>query len=1211
MPETSFLHLPSASRSAATHWNFPLGLPGFRFADLNRVRRLMALDQAFRDDLAHDDPALAAKLEAARKEGKGAEHTPELSDLLVAVGRHVDRFIAKLFKIEAAVEAMNGETHDDGAIYRCKREFLDRRVLKSPPSPAEVAALDPVELEFAYREVVAEVLEPSALTADPERELAETTLRLLARKEAARKLQPEVAAACEEQLVRIADWMRALAFHPSLKARRRGFASFVTPEKLDFDELVPRVFPKIELPMLFEGPEEHRRRRDGFNLTDPRMTPREALREMHYCIICHPREKDSCSRGFIEPNGKAKQNPLGIPLEGCPLDEKISEAHLLKREGHGIGALAMIMADNPLCAGTGHRICNDCMKGCIYQKQTPVNIPQIETSILTEVLKLPYGFEIYALLSRWNPLNLRRPAPLPYNGKKVLVVGLGPAGYSLAHHLLNEGFGVVGIDGLKIEPLSVRMRGAKRRVPQPIQDIGEVIGPLDRRTILGFGGVSEYGITVRWDKNFLDINYLVLMRRKKFALYDGVRFGGTLTLEDAWSLGFDHVAICAGAGRPTLVNMKNNLARGMRQASDFLMGLQATGIYRKNSLGNLQVQLPAVVIGGGLTAIDTATELQAYYVVQAEKTLDRHERLAARIGEEAIRKRFDDEEWATLQTWLKHGRAIRAERAAAAAAGREPDFNRLVRAWGGVTIAYRKRLQDSPAYRLNHEEVAKALEEGIWFAECLSPTECVVDERGQAQALRCEVQEQTGGKWRGTGKVVELPARSIMIAAGTHPNTIYQKEHPGAFKLDADGEFYQAHIKKVENGQAKLVPAAPEEGGAFLTSYDRDGKHVSFFGDAHPKYAGNVVKAMASAKHGFRAIADLFRPEIDRLDPEHQPEREREWVLSVAELDKQLTAEVVDAFRLTGNIVEVIVRAPLAAKNFEPGQFYRLQNYETRAEEVLGFRLTMEGIALTGAWVDKEQGLLSLIVLEMGGSSRLCALLEPNEKVVLMGPTGEPTEIPENQTVLLLGGGLGNAVLFSIALACKAKGNRVIYFAGYKKGDDLFKRHEIEKACDVVVWAVDVGHPIEARRPQDKSFVGNIVEAMEAYASGKLGDTPIPLEDSQRVIAIGSDRMMGAVRLALEGRLAHRFPKKPAAIGSINSPMQCMMKEICAQCLQRHIDPETKKESFVFSCTNQDQFLSRVDFAHLASRLRQNSTAEKLTSLWIDHLFTARLVQQV
>ncbi len=50
-----------------------------------------------------------------------------------------------------------------------------------------------------------------------------------------------------------------------------------------------------------------------------------------------------------------------------------------------------------------------------------------------------------------------------------------------------------------------------------------------------------------------------------------------------------------------------------------------------------------------------------------------------------------------------------------------PNLIGLMNSWGGVTIAYRRRLIDSPSYTLNHEEVSKALEEGIRFAECLSP----------------------------------------------------------------------------------------------------------------------------------------------------------------------------------------------------------------------------------------------------------------------------------------------------------------------------------------------------------------------------------------------------------------------------------------------------------------------------------------------------------
>jgi NADPH-dependent glutamate synthase beta subunit-like oxidoreductase/NAD(P)H-flavin reductase len=1204
------LHLPSSSRSTATAWNFPLGIEGFRYADLNRVRRLMALYQVFRDELRSADPALAERYEQSCDQYARGE-SKEDSQLLIDVARHLDRFIARVFHIEKEVNALNRRTSDDKAVYEFKKRFLDRLVLKKPPAPEELAAMNTADVEFRYRERVAEILTRGEWANDPEREMAEVVLHLLNCQVTAKTSgDASESARWEEVLRAVSDWARVLAFHPELKDRRCQFASFVHPEKLDFENLVGREFNDPGLPTLFEGPAEGRRHRDGFGLTDLRMAPREALREMHYCIICHPRDKDSCSKGLREKDGSARNDPLGIELTGCPLKEKISEAHFLKREGHGIGALAVIMVDNPLCAGTGHRICNDCMKACIYQKQTPVNIPQIETSILSDVLQLPYGFEIYSLLARWNPLNLRRPFPLPYNGKNILVVGMGPAGYTLAHHLLNDGFGVAGIDGLRIEPLSVRMRGAKRRVPQPIKDIKDITGTLDRRTILGFGGVSEYGITVRWDKNFLDINYLLLMRRKKFRLYDGIRFGGTLTLDDAWKLGFDHVAICAGAGKPTLVPMKNNLLRGVRLASDFLMGLQATGAYKANSLANLQLRLPAVVIGGGLTAIDAATEMQAYYVVQAEKALDRYDRLVLKIGEEAMWAKLDEEERGIIETWLKHGRAIRAERSAAAAAGREPDFNRLVRAWGGVTIVYRKRLQDSPAYRLNHEEVIKSLEEGIRFAERLNPVECIPDAHGAVAEIRCEYQVQKDGRWQSSGEFVALPARAVMIAAGTHPNTTYNREHPGTFQLDDKGEFYRGHKVQNTGGAKQLVPVSRSEFG-FFTSYEKLGRFVSFFGDNHPHYAGNVVKAMASAKDGHPEISRVFEEEFARLKPEDQSERERNWVMFAEALDEQLVAEVVDALRLTHQIVEVVVRAPLAARNFHPGEFYRLQNYETFAEEVDGIKLTMEGIALTGAWVDRERGLISLIVLEMGGSSRLCSLLEPGEKVVLMGPTGTPTEIPHDQTVVLAGGGLGNAVLFSIALALKEKNNKVIYFAGYRAPTDLFKRHEIEKACDVVVWSTDRGPCILPARPQDRTFQGNIVEAMQAYASGQLGEQAVPLAGAQRIIAIGSDRMMGAVKDALADSLKKHFPNQPTAIGSINSPMQCMMKEICAQCLQRHVDPETKRESFVFSCFNQDQLLQAVDFTNLNTRLRQNSAAEKLTSLWIDHLFSARLVQTV
>jgi len=70
-------------------------------------------------------------------------------------------------------------------------------------------------------------------------------------------------------------------------------------------------------------------------------------------------------------------------------------------------------------------------------------------------------------------------------------------------------------------------------------------------------------------------------------------------------------------------------------------------------------------------------------------------------------------------------------------------------------------------------------------------------------------------------------------------------------------------------------------------------------------------------------------------------------------------------------------------------------------------------------------------------------------------------------------------------------------------------------------------------------------------------------------------------------------------VGSINSPMQCMLKEVCGQCLQPHEDPLTREVSLVFSCFEQDQPLDHVDFAALHQRLGQNSLREKATALWV------------
>lgn len=1223
-----------------------LGVPGFFYSDLHSPHRLKELHDVFVGSVRQSDPELLAEY-SDYKTSQGEGYKPELvSDLLIRLAPHVGVFIAKLFKVENKHEQQRRHIEEElktvflfrtKVVLKVNAKFKSRTLDEFDNTKvwSELELLrhigfgqdiDSGDLEKAISIVgceLEEIKEHYSLTDDNKKysdDDINVKVELLRKRLEANEASKEVfleslAITNNESFIEsLFAYVERWVFVAKDDKRSKSWSCFKTAKKKDFANLVEHDDRQKDGFNAWVCEEHELSHRDGFGLTDHRFNERETLYEVEHCIYCHERDTDSCSKGMRNKRSEEfKTNPLGETIIGCPLGEKISEMHIVKRQGDNIGALAMVIIDNPMCPGTGHRICNDCMRGCIYQKTEAVNIPQIETNVLTDVLSMPYGFEIYSLLTRWNPLNVKQPYALPYNGKNTLVVGMGPAGYTLSHYLLNEGFSVTGIDALKIEPLSDELVGVNGKIPQPVCDFDDLYEDLDKRMLSGFGGVAEYGITVRWDKNFLKIIYLNLIRRKTFRCFGGVRFGGTITIEDAWELGFDHIAIANGAGKPTIIDLKNNLIRGIRKASDFLMALQLSGASKSSSLANLQVRLPAGVVGGGLTAIDTTTEVLAYYPVQVEKILKRYEKLTEIHGEEFVRNVYDSEEIEILDEFLEHGREIRLERKRAVDADEKPNFVRLINKWGGVSLFYRKGIKDSPAYRQNYEEIHEALKEGIELVEGMSPLEALEDEYGALKSVKFSKLSENDGVWHKSDEEIEVPLKSMFIAAGTSPNTIYQQEFPSTFNMDK--KYFQRYEPEWSDADLpEMVPMAdiqsPKLGKpAPFTSYQKDGKFISFYGDNHPVYAGNVVKAMASAKDGYPYVVKLFEKDIKALSPQANELRLAALDKFFGKLEEQLLATVVEVNRLTPTIIEIIVHAPMQAAKFQPGQFYRVQNYEYLAPEIEGTVLASEGLALTGAWVDKDKGLVSLIALEMGSSSRLCALWQPGDPVVVMGVTGAPTETVQNKTVMLVGGGLGNAVQFSIGKAFRAAGNKVIYFAGYKNKSDVFKTNEIEAASDEVVWSVDPGadvEPIKITRPQDKTHVGNILQCIEAYATGELGDVVIPLDEVDHMIVIGSDRMMAAVKEARHGYLKDYFKPGHVAIGSINSPMQCMMKGVCAQCLCKHIDPETGEEYFVYSCSNQDQELDKVDFVNLNARLRQNTVQEKLSSLWLEYILSVK-----
>lgn len=1149
-----------------------LNLAGFNYEDLYLPERLPVLDRLFRQYLGEHDRALAQRFEEFRA---GALEAPvAVSSVITESARHLENFLVEAFGVSADRDALRTSQENDSVIQSFKNEFVKPCLKRKAQGPGDFDELD------------------GQLQAQLDQDLQDRELAVaILWKKSSQKTDTASLALLEA-------WCRLAATSEAGRMATKGWTCFNFPAKVNHLEMVPLVRMEKDAAARVMGKTEHQRRRDGFNLTDKRFSLRQAMDQVHYCVYCHSHEGDYCSKGLPDKEtGRLRTNPLGVELTGCPLGERISEAHMLKREGYTLGALAAIVIDNPLVPATGHRICNDCMKSCIYQKQDPVDIPQIETRILTDVLHWRWGFEIYFLLTRWNPLNRERPYAEPNNGLKILCVGMGPAGFNLSYHLTQAGFGVVAVDGLKIEPLPSEWVGGIDQTPNPIARVEDLFEPLDDRVMSGFGGVAEYGITIRWDKNFLKLVHLVLARNALFRVYGGVRLGGTLTLEDASELGFDHVALATGAGRPTVIPIKNGLARGIRQASDFLMALQLTGAAKKSSLSNLQVRLPALVIGGGLTAIDTATEVQAYYVRQVEKILERHEAMPP-SGDDST-KPLTAEERDILDEYLSHGREIRAERERARWAGESPDFTPLLQRWGGVTVVYRRPMNQSPAYLRNHEEIAKAFEEGIFYAEELEPVEAKLDQHGHVSSM---LLQRTGPSDR-VGETLEISARAVFIAAGSIPNTVYEREHPGTFRLD--GKYFATHRVGAsgELEQVKLAGGCKAEKAEFLTSYTNGKMAVSIYGDNHPQFNGSVVKAMASGKRGAKAVRELLDLRITENLSATARVHDANWQSFAGMLDRCLRPNVVAQVKIGRNLVRLTIKAPQAAKNWQPGQVYRLQNYETRARRVGETLLQMEGMAIDGIHVDKAQGEISLLVNEVGTSSKIAGQLAPGEPVVLMGPTGTGLPGVRNKTVTLIGGHSAATSAMDGSVGWREAGCRVVFIGRFASRERAEAMRPVMEACaDQVIWVLDSGPALESIRPQDFCFVHGLDTYLQAcrnddepYADWVRKTDTLLVSDHPTAM----ERIAEAVRTHLKPRLKTEIDM----LAVVNSPMQCMMKEVCAQCLCRHKHPETGEATqVVFSCFNQHQPLLSVDFENLKARQGQNSLQEKLGGRWLSLL---------
>jgi NAD(P)H-flavin reductase len=388
-----------------------------------------------------------------------------------------------------------------------------------------------------------------------------------------------------------------------------------------------------------------------------------------------------------------------------------------------------------------------------------------------------------------------------------------------------------------------------------------------------------------------------------------------------------------------------------------------------------------------------------------------------------------------------------------------------------------------------------------------------------------------------------------------------------------------------------------EEFGGF-TSYQSNGYRVSFLGDTHPIFHGSVVKAVACGKRTYGKIVDLFGDRVTAIGSQ------KEYELFADTMRHLFRAYIVKVTRLSPTALELQVHSPIAARNFKPGHFYRLQNFESFAPLLGETRLLSEGVALIGARVDQENGNLFFIVLEQGASSRIFATLRPGDPVSLMGPTGVRSKIPkDHEVVMIIGGRMAVAHLLAIGPTLKQANNRILFVGIFEHQQEVIYRQQLEAIADSIVWITQTGDPVPVHRSSDFSNTGEVMSVLLDYAMNAKANQ-ISLESIHRIHVVGTHRLIKLFQSAKETLLKNRLKTDTQIVASIYGPMQCMLKGVCAQCLQWQVDPKTgQRTKAVFACSWQDQSIDVVDLDNLNERLSQNQMQEALTNLWLDYLF--------
>lgn len=247
---------------------------------------------------------------------------------------------------------------------------------------------------------------------------------------------------------------------------------------------------------------------------------------------------------------------------GCPVAVKVKDFVALIIEGDYLGAAAKIREDNALPAITG-RVCpqeDQCEGGCVMTKR-------VDSLAIGHLERFVADYE-----RQTGQVGI--PANAPATGKRVAIVGSGPAGLSAAGDLVQKGHGV--------------------RVFEALHELGGVL----------VYGIPEFRLPKDIVREEVDV-----LRRMGVEFETNVVIGKTVTVDELLNEeGYDAIFVATGAGLPRFLGVPGENLNGVYSANEFLTRVNLMRAYRFPEFDQPVYDCrgkDVVVVGGGNTAMDS------------------------------------------------------------------------------------------------------------------------------------------------------------------------------------------------------------------------------------------------------------------------------------------------------------------------------------------------------------------------------------------------------------------------------------------------------------------------------------------------------------------------------------------------------------------------------------------------------------------------------